>query len=113
MAKGRSRVRWALLASTALAGFAFGGAERASAANFDVTDSASFATAVASAGDGDTITIKNSFTMTTRVDPISASVTVIGNGFTIDAANAFRPFFVNSGTVAIQDLTVNNGMAKG
>jgi autotransporter-associated beta strand protein len=89
------------------------GADQARAANYDVTDSASFATAIASAGNGDTITIRNSFTMTGRVDPIQTNVTVVGNGHTIDANNAYRPFFVYSGSVAIQDLTIANGRAQG
>ena len=99
-----------MLASSALTVLSTG---QALAANFDVTDSASFVTAIASAGNGDTITIQNSFTMAARVDPISANVTIVGNGNTIDANSAFRPFFVNSGTVAIQNLTVANGLAKG
>src|SRR4051812_47762116 len=83
----RMRMRAALLASTAL----IAAAGPVSAANYDVTDSTSFVTAVASAGNSDTITIKNSFTMATRVDPISTNVTVIGGGNTIDGGGQFRP----------------------
>ncbi len=112
-----SRLIRAAVARSASAGLAglvlLSAVPQVRAANFNVTDSASFVTAVATAGNGDTINILNSFTMTTRVDPITANVTVIGNGNTIDANNAFRPFFVYSGTVAIQNLTVANGMAQG
>ena len=112
-----SRLIRAAVARSASAGLAglvlLSAVPQVRAANFNVTDSASFVAAVAGAGNGDTINILNSFTMTTRVDPITANVTVIGNGNTIDANNAFRPFFVYSGTVAIQNLTVANGMAQG
>lgn len=115
---GELRFRIRLLARNSvfagtLAGGFFWGPGIARAANFNVTDSASFVTAIASAGNGDTITILNDFTMQARVAPISSNVAIVGGGHTIDANGAFRPFFVNSGTVSISDLTIANGLAKG
>ncbi len=43
----------------------------------------------------------------------SHTITIEGNGNTIDADNAGRVFFVESGTVAINDLTIANAMAQG
>ena len=46
-------------------------------------------------------------------DPGSPQITINGNGFTIDAQDNGRVFFVESGTVAINYLTIANALAKG
>ncbi len=54
-----------------------------------------------------TITLSQSLPM------ITASVTVVGNGNTLDANNAGRAFFVQAGTASISNLTINNAVAQG
>ena len=43
----------------------------------------------------------------------STAITINGNGHTIDANNAGRVFFVESGRVAINDVTIANARAEG
>lgn len=47
-----------------------------------------------------------------NLDP-GASVSIVGNGGTLDGANAYRGLFVLNGTVAVQDLTIANAVAQG
>lgn len=109
----------ALLAtSAAIAAAAPGVAE---AATFNVSDQASFAAALAAmAADRSsdhTINFTASFTMSAPVAPIVAEggavITINGNGFTIDGASSFRPFFIYSGEVNIADLGIANASAQG
>jgi autotransporter-associated beta strand protein len=69
------------------------------------------------AGGSNTITIDNNvvstITLTKSLPMITASVTITGNNTTLDANNAGRAFFVQSGTVAISNLTINNAVAQG
>ncbi len=62
-----------------------------------------------------TLNLTANVTMSQQVLAIesNATITVVGNGHTIDGASLYRPFFVESGTVALQNLTVANGMAQG
>ena len=43
----------------------------------------------------------------------SHTITIDGNGNTIDGGQPYRVFFVASGTVAINDVTIANAMAQG
>ena len=45
-------------------------------------------------------------------DP-GSTLTVVGNGHFIDGDNSYRPFFVQSGKVVIEDVTLQNGLARG
>jgi outer membrane autotransporter protein len=100
----------------------------ARAAQFDVNDQASFYSALQAmaqtTGADYVINITGSFTMTGVVAPIilddGQKVTVDGNGFTIDGANQYRPFFISSSspttggpTVTISNLTITNGAGNG
>ena len=68
----------------------------------------------ASNGGGDSnINVTANITLTQSLPMITASVTVTGNGNTIDANNAGRAFFVQGGTAAISNLTINNAVANG
>lgn len=79
----------------------------------DVSDSATFVTAMSNAVSGDTINFTADVTMSSAVNYLNADVTIAGNGHTINGADAYRPFFVESGTVVINDLTITGGRAKG
>lgn len=91
------------------------------AATFNVSDSASYySTLQAIALDpisNHTIFVTADFTLLSDVPPITAnsgaSVVVNGNGHTIDGGGLFRPFFIHSGNVQLNNLTIANGMAQG
>jgi hypothetical protein len=87
----------------------------------NVSDSTSFATACNTIffnpGVSYIVNINSSFTMTGVVAPLqvvgSSTITVNGNGNTINGGGLFRPFFVLNGTVNINNLTVSNAAAIG
>ncbi|QDU80440.1 Extracellular serine protease precursor [Polystyrenella longa] len=83
------------------------------AATFNVTDSATFATAIQNAVDGDVININSNVTLSSAPGHLTADVTVNGNNNTIDGADSYRPFFIESGSVEINNLTIQNGLGKG
>ncbi|NDE63682.1 MAG: hypothetical protein EB053_04940, partial [Chlamydiae bacterium] len=43
----------------------------------------------------------------------SGDITFNGNGHTIDGNNAYQIFFVQSGTVTLQNISLANGLSKG
>jgi len=66
------------------------------------------------AGGTNTITINvATITLSQSLPMITASVTVIGNNATLDAQGNGRAFFVQAGTVAISNLTIDNAAAVG
>src|SRR5262245_46001119 len=81
----------------------------------DVANEAELRSAIFAAnGGGDSnINVTANITLTQSLPMITASVTVTGNGNTLDANNAGRAFFVQAGTAAISNLTINNAVAKG
>ncbi|MEG4397012.1 DUF4347 domain-containing protein, partial [Microcoleus sp. BROC3] len=67
----------------------------------------------AAAGD-DTITLTTNVTVTGVMKTlVNSNIDFIGNNFSVSGGNAFRPFFVKSGTVNFSNMTVTNGRAKG
>jgi uncharacterized protein with beta-barrel porin domain len=92
---------------------------------FNINNSADFATAanqitldyINGVNQSYVININSSFTMTSQAAPLAVrpgqSITVNGNGNTIDGNGQFRPFFVLDGQVSINNLTVANGRAAG
>jgi len=73
-----------------------------------------------------TINFQNSITLTPAISPllrpfntdntfsaIAQTITVNGNGFTLNGSNAFRGFFVMGGTVIVNNLTFQNTRAIG
>jgi fibronectin-binding autotransporter adhesin len=67
----------------------------------------------ANSGGDSNINITANITLTQSLPMITASVTVTGNGNALDANNAGRAFFVQAGTAAISNLTINNAVANG
>jgi autotransporter-associated beta strand protein len=67
------------------------------------------------AGGSNTINFATSGTVTLASDlpAITSSVSIAGNGATLDGANAHRGLFVYSGTVAIQNIIIQNATATG
>lgn len=67
------------------------------------------------AGGSNTITFSTSGTVTlaSELPPITSNVSIAANGATLDGANAYRGLFVYSGTVGIQNLTIQNAAATG
>jgi autotransporter-associated beta strand protein len=64
-------------------------------------------------GSANTIALSDDIQLSQSLPMITANVTVIGNGLTIDANGSGRVFFVQSGTVAISDLTITNALGQG
>jgi autotransporter-associated beta strand protein len=67
----------------------------------------------ANSGGDSAINVTANITLTQSLPMITASVTVTGNGNTLDANNAGRAFFVQAGTASIANLTINNAVANG
>lgn len=67
----------------------------------------------ANAGGDTSINVIGNITLTQSLPMISSSVTITGNNNTINANNTGRAFFVQSGTVSISNVTVNNASAQG
>jgi hypothetical protein len=75
------------------------------------TDTASLNAAIG--GTCATVTLGNTITLNGDLAPIARDLTIDGGSFTIDGDSAFRALHVISGTVAINDLTVNGAVAPG
>ncbi|WP_341363506.1 hypothetical protein P8T57_14455 [Thalassospira sp. SN3W] len=69
------------------------------------------------AGGSNTIDVQNglgTITLTSGdLNALNSNITLNGNGNTLSGNNAFRGLFVYSGTVAINDLTIENAVASG
>jgi outer membrane autotransporter protein len=69
------------------------------------------------AGGTNTIEVQNglgTITLTSGdLNALNSNITLNGNGNTLSGNNAFRGLFVYSGTVAINDLTIENAVASG
>ena len=69
------------------------------------------------AGGTNTIDVQNglgTITLTSGdLNALNSNITLNGNGNTLSGNNAFRGLFVYSGTVAINDLTIENAVASG
>jgi uncharacterized protein with beta-barrel porin domain len=114
-------MRSALLASTA---FTIVGCASAHAQTvINVTDGASLSAAIAQADSNASanyvINFQNNITLsaaaanTLNAFNTTSNVTVNGGGFTLDGGGVQRGFFVYAGTVAINNLTIQNAVAKG
>ncbi|CAD5953597.1 DUF4347 domain-containing protein [Planktothrix agardhii] len=65
------------------------------------------------AGD-DTITLQTNVTVKGVMKTlVNSNIDFIGNNHTVSGDNAFRPFFVKSGTVNFSNMTVTNSRAQG
>ena len=85
----------------------------AQAANFDVANDGQLRSAISSAGNGDTITFTANIILGSNLPTVTKNVTFNGSNFTLSGDNQYRGLFVNSGTVAINDLTITNANAQG
>ena len=75
------------------------------------TDTASLNAAIA--GSCATVTLGNTIKLNGDLAPIARDLTIDEASFTLDGDSAFRALQVISGTVAINDLTVNGAVAQG
>src|SRR5262249_60269204 len=108
--RGRGALTASRLRGTCLPPLGSGSAWAVDVANETALRAAIFA---ANSGGDSNINITANITLTQSLPMITASVTVTGNGNTLDANNAGRAFFVQSGTAAISNLTVHNAVAQG
>ncbi|MBB3773866.1 outer membrane autotransporter protein [Angulomicrobium tetraedrale] len=83
------------------------------AANFNVGSDADLRSAISSAGNGDTITFTADITLASNLPNVTTNITFIGGNHTLSGNNEYRGLFVQSGTVAISDLTITNSVAQG
>lgn len=120
----RARARLALLSGTALVSAAVCVAltpTPVEAAPCVATDTSSLTGCINNATSGATIILGNTITLTADLPAVQKSITIEGNGFTLNGNNQFRGLFIGafSGstqvpvTVAIQDLTIQNAKAQG
>jgi outer membrane autotransporter protein len=85
----------------------------ASAAVFTVWNEATLSRAIKNAHNGDYIAFEQNITLSANLPTVQRDVTIVGNNFTLSGNNQHRGLFVQSGTVAINDLTIANAKALG
>ncbi|WP_175561896.1 autotransporter domain-containing protein [Kaistia soli] len=69
--------------------------------------------AISSSSDGDTITFTANITLGSNLPNVTNNVTFVGGNHTLSGANQYRGLFVQSGTVAVNDLTIADAVAQG
>src|SRR5262249_2729601 len=67
----------------------------------------------ANTGGPTAINVTGNITLAASLPMITSNVTIVGNGFTLDAANMGRAIFVASGSVVVSNLTIANARAQG
>lgn len=82
-------------------------------ATFDVNTPATLTAALNTSQNGDIINFTDNITITTAVPIVNKNLTINGNGKFLDGSNTQRGFLVYSGTVSINDLIIQNTLAKG
>jgi hypothetical protein len=70
-------------------------------------------TATTGAQDGDTVVFDANMTLNRDLPAVQNSITINGNGHFLDGAGAHRGLFVYAGTVAIQNLMIQNAVTQG
>lgn len=86
------------------------------AATISVSDTNSLSQAISKASDGDTITFSNNITLNQALPAITKGITFAGQGKTINGANAYQVFFVQSVStipVTFQNIAIINGLSQG
>jgi hypothetical protein len=88
--------------------------------NFTVANASQLAAAISAAnvnGENDTITLNGDINLSTALPEIDltdgGSLEFIGNSRTVSGSNLVRVFYVQSGTVRFNELTIANGRATG
>lgn len=61
----------------------------------------------------DTISLSNSFTITGALPALASNIIIEGNNRTLDGNSIHNLLTINSGTVKLQNLTLQNGIAQG
>lgn len=79
----------------------------------DATDTTTLTACIANAAPGGTVRLLNNITLTSHTGLITTDLTIDGQGFTLDGAGTHRGFFVDRGTVTVQNITLQNLRAKG
>lgn len=80
---------------------------------FDVGNHDQLYDAVNAAQNGDVINFTANITLTRALQPVRGNVTIEGNNFSLSGNNQWRGLFVESGTVAINNLQITNTLARG
>ncbi|WP_296341121.1 autotransporter domain-containing protein [Reyranella sp.] len=86
---------------------------QANAANFNVANSSQLQNAISNAANGDTITFTANITLSSNLPTVTKNITFNGGNFTLSGNNQHRGLFVQSGTVAINDLNITHAVAQG
>lgn len=85
----------------------------ANAATFNVGTAQQLADAISGAQNGDVIKLTGNITLDRTLPSVQRNVTFDGGNFTLSGANAHRGLYVESGTVAINNLQIVNAVAQG
>jgi hypothetical protein len=88
-------------------------ASSASATTFDVGNAQQLADAISGAQNGDVIKLTGNITLDRTLPSVQRNVTFDGGNFTLSGGNAHRGLYVESGTVAINNLQIVNTVAQG
>ena len=86
---------------------------QANAANFNVANEGQLQNAINSAANGDTITFTANITLSSNLPMVTKNVTVNGGNFSLSGNNQYRGLYVQSGSVAINDLKIDSAKAQG
>ncbi|WP_170850358.1 MULTISPECIES: autotransporter domain-containing protein [unclassified Beijerinckia] len=85
----------------------------AQAANFNVGNSDQLYDAINNAQNGDFITFTGNITLNRNLPLITRDVNINGGSFTLSGDNKYRGFYVQSGNVGIQNIYINDTVARG
>ncbi len=86
------------------------------AATFTANSTTTLTSAINSANgnsEADTITITGNITLSAQLPAITSDITIEGGGNRISGASVYGIFFINGGTVVINNLTMTNGRGIG
>lgn len=117
--RSSSRRRIAGVASALLCGVLWATPGRAG--NFDVSNTDELRQAILSINDAPgsnhTINFQQGFTLDSVLTPIiggpANTIDIVGNGYTLSGGNQFQIFFVDTGTVRIDNLILESGYSRG
>jgi len=80
---------------------------------FTINNESDLRSAIGSAVAGDTIQFAANVTLTSELPATQTNLTIDGAGFTLSGNQNFRLLFVYSGTLAVENIILANGLAKG
>jgi len=82
-------------------------------ATWNANDTGKLQTALSGAVSGDTINFTGNITLSGALPAVAATLTINGNGFTLDGAGTYQGLQISAGTVLLQNLTIQNAVAQG